>query len=120
MKLEDLIHQIKSDPESIEFKTVIELIDENYDYTATKFRNGPDNNYILNKAGENEGSCKIFAFSLLHELDVEQTLNCFGHYYREDVLNHPDGTDHNNIRTFMKYGWKDITFDSPALRKKNF
>ena len=117
--LEALIKQIKSKPETIEFKTVIDLIDQNYHYTATQFRNGPDNNCIISKAGENEGSCKIFAFALLHKLNENQTLNCFGHYYRDDVLKHPENTDHGNIRTFIKYGWKNITFDNTALRSKS-
>ena len=116
--LEALIQQIKSNPEIIDFKTVIDLIDQSYDYTATQFQNGPDDNCTISKAGENEGSCKIFAFALLNKLDKNQTLNCFGQYYRDDVLKHPDNTDHANIRTFIKYGWKNITFENVALKKK--
>ncbi|MFC1588874.1 HopJ type III effector protein [Pseudomonadota bacterium] len=118
-KLDKLIKQIKLNTETVEFQNVIDTINEHYNYTPTQFRNGPDNDCVTSKAGENEGSCKIFAFAMLHNLDENQTLNCFGQYYRDDVLNHPDNTDHANIRTFMKYGWKNIAFDGVTLKNKN-
>jgi hypothetical protein len=65
-----------------------------------------------------QGSCKIFAFAKLHELDDIQTLNCFGDYYRIDVLQNPENGDHANIRTFMTYGLKHILFSGSALTKK--
>ncbi|MES0328304.1 MAG: HopJ type III effector protein [Gammaproteobacteria bacterium] len=117
-KLNKLLQQIKSKPESVEFQNIIDTINEFYNYTATQFSNGPTDDCVISKAGENEGSCKIFAFALLHQLDENQTLNCFGQYYRNDVLNHPDNTDHANIRTFMRYGWKNIVFDNVALISK--
>ncbi|WP_083761723.1 HopJ type III effector protein [Psychromonas ingrahamii] len=47
-------------------------------------------------------------------------LACFGHYYREDVLKHPQAKDHQNIRQFMISGWQGIDFSSQALyNKKN-
>ncbi|MDH5610897.1 MAG: HopJ type III effector protein [Gammaproteobacteria bacterium] len=116
---ETLIEKIKSQSESIEFEDIINYIDKSYNYSPTSFRNGPDHDFIVSKAGENEGSCKIFSFALMHKLDKEQTLNCFGRYYRDDVLKHPDAIDHINIRTFMKYGWGNIIFDATALEKKN-
>jgi len=73
---------------------------------------------VDNAAGENEGSCKIFSFAQLQQLDETQTLNCFGRYYREDVLKNPQGSDHANIRTFIKHGWQHITFDNTALELK--
>ena len=117
-QLDKLIQQIKSSPESIEFQDIINHIDKSYHYTPTQFSNGPDDHCTISKAGENEGSCKIFAFALLHNLDEIQTLNCFGQYYRDDVLKHPDNTDHANIRSFMKYGWTNIAFENTALKKK--
>jgi len=51
-------------------------------------------------------------------LDDIQTLNCFGDYYRIDVLQNPENEDHANIRTFMTYGLKHILFSCPALTKK--
>lgn len=118
MKLDKIIEQIKEKPESIKFQEIVTVIDENYNYTATAFSNGPGKNSVYNRAGENEGSCKIFSFAKLHQLDKEQTLNCFGQYYREDVLNNPESSDHANIRTFIKYGWQQITFDDAALELK--
>ena len=38
-----------------------------------------------------------------------------GDYYRVDVLQHPDATDHQNIRQFIQYGWAGITFEGCAL-----
>jgi len=113
--LDIFIKQIKTMPEKTGFKEVIEIIDKYYNYTPTRFVNGTDNGNIINNAGENEGSCKIFSFARLHKLDRVQTLNCFGQYYREDVLMNPEGSDHANIRTFYKYGWQQIRFDNTAL-----
>ncbi len=45
-------------------------------------------------AGQNNGSCKIFAFGLAQDLSPEQTLACFGQFYRNDVLGFPENTDH--------------------------
>ena len=70
---------------------------------------------LVNEAGTNEGSCKIFYFAQLNNLNVQQTLACFGRYYSEDVLSNPTGNDHGNIRNFMKTGWQGIEFKSVAL-----
>ena len=113
--LSTLLEEIKLHPENIQFQDVINHIDKFYRYTPTRFCNGPTNDCVISKAGENEGSCKIFSFALLHELNEIQTLNCFGQYYRNDVLNHPNDTNHANIRAFMKYGWKHVVFDHNAL-----
>jgi len=117
--LEQFIEQIKVHPETIEFQDVLNIIDANYIYNATRFVNGPAEDCVINEAGKNEGSCKIFAFAQIHQLDEKQTLNCFGHYYRDEVLQHPDSSDHGNIRTFMKYGWKFIQYESAALSRKH-
>lgn len=68
-----------------------------------EFKNGD----IVNKQGENEGSAKIFSYAALSELDKETTLKLFGEHYRS-VKENPDGTDHQNIRNFMKYGWEGM------------
>ena len=114
-KIANIINKIKTEPGSVDFQDVIKVIDESYDYIATRFINGAPDQRIINAAGENEGSCKIFSFAKMNKLDVEQTLNCFGQYYRNDVLGHPENTDHANIRTFIKYGWDYIDFENPAL-----
>ena len=46
-------------------------------------------------------SIKIFAFAKLNQLSKQNTLDCFGAFYREEVLKNPEGQDHMNIRTFM-------------------
>ncbi len=52
----------------------------------------------------------------MNRLTPEQTLQLFGDYYRIDVLQNPDGTDHQNIRNFIKFGWNGIAFDGKALK----
>ena len=106
----DLV-KIESQPELVEFSEVITVISENYYYQPCKFNNGE----LVNEAGTNEGSCKIFAFAQLHHLSEQATLACFGQYYREDVLQNPQGNDHGNIRNFIKQGWQGITFESDVL-----
>ncbi len=95
------------------FQEIIAHIDENYEFTPTAFKNG--NQY--NQAGENNGSCKVFTYAKMHNLSKEDTLQLFGQYY-QDVLNTPEGTDHQNIRNFMVYGWEGITFEGEALKSK--
>jgi hypothetical protein len=104
--------------EDISFDETIAVIAENYHYHPTKFSNGLNEHALVNQAGTNEGSCKIFAFAQLHKLTQQQTLNLFGDYYRLDVLNDPYGTGHQNIRKFMHYGWDGIRFDGVALTAK--
>lgn len=108
------IEALRSHPESIQFSDVIAFIMQHYEYQPTRFSNGE----IINEAGKNEGSCKIFAFAQLQCLSVPDTLALFGQHYREDVLNNPSGSDHANIRNFMKHGWKGIHFEGKALIPK--
>ena len=93
MKLEQLLEQLDSKPENTEFQDVIDVIDENYRYTPTRFTNGLGESAIINEAGENEGSCKIFSFARINDLTAEQTLNCFGRFYRDDVLKNQKDQD---------------------------
>ena len=118
MTVQTLLTQLKSSPETVEFKAVMDTITAHYDYSPTRFTNGIGENQAFNEAATNEGSCKIFAFAKLNNLNVEQTLACFGSYYRDDVLKNPTGSDHGNIRNFMVYGWPGISFDSIALTAK--
>ena len=99
----------------ISFDETNAVITENYHYQPTEFSNGLGEQVLVNKAGTNEGSCKIFAFAQLHGLNQQQTLNLFGDYYRLDVLNDPQGAGHQNIRLFIKYGWDGIRFNGIAL-----
>lgn len=118
MTIDELIKKIRTEPNSVDFDDVIDCIDEHFEYTPTHFTNGHGHDMVMNQAGSNEGSCKIFAFATMQGLNDEETLNCFGKYYREDVLQHPDGNDHANIRTFMRHGWKGIRFEQSALIKR--
>lgn len=115
MTIEELINTIKSQPDSVSFEEVMETIKENYRYTPSRFTNGSGDAQVVNEAGTNEGSCKIFAFGKLNGLNADETLACFGKFYREDVLQNPQATDHANIRTFIKSGWEGINFDQIPL-----
>lgn len=101
-----------------DFEDTIAVIDAHFDYTPTAFSNGLSDSRVLNEAGKNEGSCKIFAFAQLMVLDEATTLKCFGRFY-QDVLNTPDANDHQNIRNFMKDGWAGIRFNGTALHPKS-
>ena len=109
-----LFEQLKNSPETIDFKTVITHIDENYDFTPTKFTNGK----TINEADQNNGSCKIFSFAKLNDLTKQETLSLFGEFYRNDVLKNPNGNDHQNIRNFMEFGWTGISFEGESLTKR--
>ncbi|WNC73289.1 HopJ type III effector protein [Thalassotalea psychrophila] len=111
MPLSTFLQQLKTSPKTIEFNDVMNIINECYIYTPVTFTNGE----LINSAGTNEGSCKIFSFALLNNLNEKQTLACFGKFYREDVLLYPNADDHGNIRTFIKLGWEGISFSSAAL-----
>lgn len=108
MPIDTLLEKLRNRPETVRFDEVISVIDNGYVFTPTAFRNGA----VSNAAGENNGSCKILAFASLHALTEEQALNCFGDYYRRDVLGSPEGDSHRNIRNFMVTGWGGVEFDT--------
>jgi hypothetical protein len=112
--MEELINKIKNKSETVTFNEVIECVEANYNFTPTKFTNGD----LTNDAGQNSGSCKLFAFAKQHKLNQQQTLHCFGDYYRKDVLADPNGDGHQNIRNFMKTSWDGIKFNNEALQAK--
>ena len=114
MPIESLIERVRTNPDTVQFNEVMAAIADHYDYTPTRFSNGEGDDLVINEAGQNEGSCKLFAFTRLNGLTEAETLACFGDYYRKDVLAHPEGSDHANIRTFMRHGWAGIRFDQPA------
>ena len=114
MQLNTFLDNLQASPESIDFQDAMAVIEASYVYAPTVFTNGS----LVNQAGENEGSCKLFAFAKLNHLDVDKTLACFGAYYRDDVLQNPDSDNHQNIRNFMKTGWAGIKFDSEVLMSK--
>ena len=111
MERNAFLAKLSQSPEQIEFSDTMAVIDANYNFTPTAFTNGE----TINEANQNNGSCKIFAFGLLNGLSTGQTLACFGAYYRDDVLQNPESSDHQNIRNFMISGWDGIKFDGEAL-----
>lgn len=116
MRLEAFLHTIKAGT-PVSFQDTMAVIAEHYDYQPTEFSNGLEQP-VISQAGQNEGSCKIFAFAQLQNLTPADTLSLFGDYYRIDVLQHPDASDHQNIRRFMQDGWAGIVFQGTALVAK--
>ena len=112
--MKQFLQTLATAPDNIAFQDTIAMIEAHYDFTPSAFRNGE----LQNEAGQNNGSCKVFSFAKLHNLTPQQTLHCFGSYYRDDVLKHAQGTDHQNIRNFIKHGWQGIVFQSDALTLK--
>ena len=115
MTIEDFKTKVNQHPQLIEFSETIAIIDSNYEFTPTAFKNGD----TYNPKNENNGSCKVFAFALHQKLSKEETLACFGQFYFKDVLENPEGTDHQNIRNFMLYGFDGLVFEGTALTLKN-
>ncbi|WP_047044649.1 HopJ type III effector protein [Vibrio mexicanus] len=114
MTLEQFLVKLQQEPTNVQFEDTMAVIDANFEFEPTAFINGN----TKNEANQNNGSCKIFAFGLEQSLNAEQTLACFGRFYREDVLQNPENDDHQNIRNFMVTGWEGIKFDASALKKK--
>lgn len=110
MDINTFIAKITS-KQTVSFDDTMAIINEYYQYTPTTFINGLGDSAIINEAGTNEGSCKIFAFAKLHRLNQAQTLNLFGDFY-QDVLNDPNGSSHQNIRNFILSAWEGIKFNS--------
>jgi len=111
MQLNEFLTQLRNAPESIHFSDTLQVIEKNYHYQPRAFRNGD----LVNDAGQNEGSCKLFAFAIINRLSEQETLQCFGDYYRRDVVENPNGTDHGNIRNFQKYGWSGVNYEQLPL-----
>lgn len=101
-----------------DFEDVITYVNAHFDYTPTRFSNGLGDNPVINDAGKNEGSCRVFALARHLGLSEADTLQLFGRFYRNDVLGNPEGSDHGNIRRFMRDGWAGIRFDGSALRPR--
>ncbi len=109
--IDKFLQRLQENPTEIQFNDTMAAIDAHYSFTPTAFQNGDQ----LNAAGENAGSCKLFAFAHIHQLSSEATLQCFGAFYREDVVKNPDGDDHQNIRNFIRTGWNGVRFENQPL-----
>ncbi|MER0440474.1 HopJ type III effector protein [Emticicia sp. W12TSBA100-4] len=114
MTLDSFLKKLNETPQEVAFTDTMAVVEALYDFTPTAFQNGD----LHNEAGQNSGSCKLFSFAKLQNFSVEQTLACFGDFYHKDVLENPDATNHQNIRNFMKTGWKGISFEGTALTEK--
>jgi hypothetical protein len=112
--LEKFLEMLATQPNEVMFEQTMQVIDEYFEFTPVGFVNGETEN----QAGQNNGSCKIFAFAQTKGLDEPSTLACFGQYYRDDVLNNPKGSDHANIRNFIQHGWAGVRFEGNALKAK--
>jgi len=117
MTLNDFLTRLANDPQNIAFNDTMAVINTNYTFTPSDF----NNHGLISSANENNGSCKIFAFAKLNGLSKQNTLDCFGAFYRDDVLNNPSGEDHMNIRTFMlapeATPFLGVTFDNSQVLK---
>ena len=113
MNIQEFKSKLKSNPSKIVFAETMQIIENNYNFTQTAFTNGS----IKNNAGENSGSCKLFAFAAHQQLTKEETLACFGEHY-QNVLEDEKGTSHQNIRNFMKTGFSGLSFNGDALELK--
>lgn len=110
-QLDTLLKNLKE--KTLAFKDVIGFIETHYQHRPAAFKNGE----AYNEATENQGSAKVFAFAQINKLSETDTLYLFAEHYQA-VLNTPSGTDHQNIRQFMKHGWAGISFQSEALIAK--
>lgn len=118
MKIEEFIEQVKKGTR-VSFKETMAVVEENYIYTPVQFFNGIGDDPVVNPSGSNEGSCKIFALGKRFGLSKEETVSLFGELYWKDVVENPDGTDHANIRTFLRDGWEGIRFEADPLKPRD-
>jgi hypothetical protein len=95
------------------FADTLAFVAEHYDYQPSAFRNGA----VYNAAGQNEGSCKTLGLALLEGLTTDEALLAFGEHYRA-VREHPEGSDHGNIRALMAGGLDAVEFETLPLRRK--
>ena len=105
----------KESMQQISFQLTMDVVDELFDVNEVAFSVGD----VASAAGQNMGSAKIFSFGKMNELEKGTTLQLFGDFYRKDVLENPEGSDHANIRAFIKGGWDAVSFpDGYALTPK--
>lgn len=110
--LEEFKKKLKTAPKEISFSDTMEVIDSKYGFTPTAYTNGA----VINEAGQNSGSCKLFSFAIKEGLTKEETLTCFGQYYFDEELLDLKGTSHQNIRNFMETGFEGLSFEGEALK----
>lgn len=62
LSIENLFLHLKNN--HLKFSEVIATIDDFYEYKPSAFKNGT----LMNEAGQNQGSAKVFSFAKLHQL----------------------------------------------------
>jgi hypothetical protein len=80
----------------IHFAETIAVIEQHYDFEPTALR------MVLNTMLLVKTQDLVKYLFCRNARLQKQTLACFGAYYFEDVIGNPNGTDHQNIRNFMK------------------
>lgn len=110
MKDIQLLELLKRD---VQFNEVLEVIANGYLYSPSAFNNGDQ----YNAENQNQGSARVLYAAHLNQLTEEETLHLFGEHF-QSVLNDPEGTDHQNIRQFLKYGWSGVRFEREVLTSK--
>lgn len=115
MTLQDFKDKLTNTPDKLDFKDTISTIEANYSFKASAFKNGD----LENSNTQNLGSSKVFSFAIKQNFTKEQTLSCFAQYYFIDVLENPNGTDHQNIRNFINTGFEGLVFENETLTDKN-
>ena len=86
------------------FGETIAMIDNHFVYFAVPMKVSD----LISAPNVNVGSSKIFSFGLMTRMDEKSTLKLFGEIYSN--LD-PNGTDHPNIRNFMRDGWGGVSFE---------
>ena len=114
MTIQTFKEKLKNTPKTIAFSETMAVIEANYEFTPTAFKNGE----LQNEIGQNSGSCKLFAFAKHEGFTKEEALACFGKFYYEDVLKDPNGNGHQNIRNFINSSFDGLTFEGIPLKEK--
>ncbi|MFZ5723326.1 MAG: HopJ type III effector protein [Pseudomonadota bacterium] len=98
------------------FQEVMATIRRHYECFPIAFTVGAGTDQpVNNPAGSNVASSQLLAFARRLGLSETETLPLYREHYRA-VLEHPEGTDHANIRAFMAAGWAGVQFEGDPLR----
>jgi hypothetical protein len=68
MNISEFKLKLRNTPISIEFSDTMSVVETNYDFTPTAFKNGN----LQNDVGQNSGSCKLFAFAVDQNLTKKE------------------------------------------------
>ena len=97
-----------------DFKSVLTVIDEIYDFSPQSFNVWEQNN----ESWENESSLKILYYAMMMWYSKDETLKLFWELKKEAEDN-TDWGSHKNIRALKKYGIESVEFSWIALTPKN-